>query len=107
MILDPVPPRGHSQPVASGTRKVSGRARGPSSRAHQHRVHVGPVLVDQVQPTERVGQIGAAERQVAAGLGLEPTDLVRVDLGGDRGVPVRPVNDAGVEDLTRRQWGWR
>jgi hypothetical protein len=100
MILDPVPLPGHSQPAAgtsadalvaqhhdavaevvvSISRRSAGVSSGPEqppSGAHEHRVHVDPVLVDQIQPAEGVRQVGAAHHRVAARRGLQAPHLVR------------------------------
>src|SRR4029453_7780693 len=61
-----------------GVRRLEqGLARGEGGR-----VDVGPVLVDQVVALEDAGEVGAAEREVAAGLRLEPPDLIDVDVAG-------------------------
>ena len=63
------------------------------------RMDVEPVLVDQVVPHERRGQVGAAEHEVSARLGLEPLDLLGDDLPHDRGVPARSLEGPRVDEL--------
>src|ERR1039458_6700469 len=55
--------------------------------ADQDRVDVDPVLVDEVEPPERLAQVGPAEHEVPAGLRLKPHDLLRHDLADHGRVP--------------------
>ena len=87
---------------ASASRRTSfscrGREHRPAASDHD-RMDVEPVLVDQIVPHERRGQVGAAEHEVAARLGLESLDLVRDDLPHDRGVPARALECPRVDEL--------
>ena len=69
------------------------------SVADDERVDVQPVLVDQVEAHEGVGEVGAAERQVTAGLGLQRPDLVDVDIVDDHCVPIGVLERAREHDL--------
>lgn len=49
--------------------------------------------------SELGGQVGTAEDQISAGLGLEGQDLGRREVVDDPGVPVGPLQGARVHDL--------
>ena len=62
--------RSSAPPRAGGRAWPRWREQRPAAPDHD-RMDVEPVLVDQVVPHERRGQVGAAEHEVAAGLRLE------------------------------------